>query len=72
MDVRTRLASNLRRLRRKSGDSQEAFALRFGFDRTHISGMERGVRNPTILVVERLAAALDVEPEDLLRRPSKP
>ncbi len=60
MDVRLRLGMNLRRLRRERGFAQEKFALEFGFDRTYVSGIERGVRNPTVTVVQRLADALDV------------
>lgn len=65
MDVRKRLGANLRRLRKDKGLSQEKFALEHGFDRTYISGIERGERNPTVLVVERLAEALGVELTDL-------
>jgi transcriptional regulator with XRE-family HTH domain len=65
MDVRKRLGANLRRLRKDKGLSQEKFALEHGFDRTYISGIERGERNPTVLVVERLAGALRVEVTDL-------
>jgi transcriptional regulator with XRE-family HTH domain len=70
MDVRQRLALNLRRLRKSKDLGQEKFALEHGFDRTYISGIERGVRNPTILVLERLAVALEVPVEDLLKEPS--
>lgn len=66
MDLQHRLARNLRRLRQERGLSQERFALDHQFDRTYISGIERGVRNPTITVVERLAAALGVDPVILL------
>ena len=60
MDVRQRLGMNVRRLRQERKLSQEKFALEFGVDRTYVSGIERGVRNPTILVAQRLADALDV------------
>lgn len=66
MDVRERLGANLRRLRKAKGLSQEKFALEHGLDRTYISGIERGERNPTILVVERLAEALEVSVAELL------
>ena len=69
MDVRRRLALNVRRLRRGKELSQEKFALEFGVDRTYISGIERGVRNPTILIVERLAGALDVSVAELFADP---
>lgn len=69
MDVRHRLAANLRRLRNEAGLSQEDFANANGFDRTYISGMERAVRNPTLLIVERLATALGVDVTELICEP---
>lgn len=66
MDVRNRLAVNLKRLRNDRGWSQEALADAAGLDRTYISGIERVVRNPTIIVVERVAAALGCKLGDLL------
>lgn len=67
MDVRKRLRLNVRRLREARGLSQEGFRFESGLDRTYISGIERGVRNPTILVVERIAKALGVPAWLLLR-----
>lgn len=60
MDVRQRLAVNLRRLRSEKALSQEQFAFEVGIHRTYISDLERGTRNPTITVVEKLAKALNV------------
>lgn len=65
-DVCQRLAENLRRLRTERGLSQEAFADHAGIHRTYVSDLERGARNPTIRVVERLAVALNVTPAELL------
>jgi len=45
--------------------SQEELADRASLDRTYVSGVERGQRNPTLKTVERLAAALRVEIEVL-------
>lgn len=70
MDVRRRLATNLRRLREKAGYTQEVFADVAGIHRTYISDIERGQRNPTIIVVDRIAVALNVAPGDLLDGPS--
>lgn len=58
MDVRKRVGGNLRRLREKVGISQEELADRSALHRTYISGVERGVRNPTIVVLEKIAKAL--------------
>jgi transcriptional regulator with XRE-family HTH domain len=61
-----RLANNLRRLRQDKGLSQEAFAHEAGIHRTYISDLERGARNPTITVVDKIAAFLNVKPGQLL------
>ena len=66
MDVTQRLARNLRRLRQQQGWSQEEFAFRADIHRTYVSDLERGARNPTITVVNRLATALDVKLGELL------
>ena len=66
MDVRNRLAKNLRMLRQEKGWSQEAFADEAGLHRTYISDLERSARNPTITVVEKLADALGVSAGTLL------
>ncbi len=66
MDVRKRVGNNLRRLRQDRGLSQEELAFESGLHRTYISGVERGVRNPTVLVLEEIATALDVPAAKLL------
>lgn len=66
MDVRQRLAVNVKRLRKERGWSQEALADEAGLDRTYISGIERRVKNPTVSVVERIATALTCTLGDLL------
>lgn len=66
MDVRQRLATNMKRLRKERGWSQEALADEAGLDRTYISGIERQVKNPTVIVVERVASALKCGLGDLL------
>jgi transcriptional regulator with XRE-family HTH domain len=60
VDVQQRLGRNLRQLRAERGLSQEAFAFEVGLHRTYISDLERGARNPTIVVVEKLAKFLRV------------
>jgi transcriptional regulator with XRE-family HTH domain len=67
VDIRQRLATNVRRLRQEKGLSQEQFAFEAKIHRTYISDLERGARNPTIKVVEQLAKALDVTASDLLK-----
>lgn len=61
------LARNVRGLRRARGLSQESFAHASGLDRTYVSGIERGVRNPTLDVLARIADTLHISVSDLLR-----
>ena len=48
----------VRRRRQHAGVSQEALADRAGLHRTYISLLERGLRNPSLTVVSKLARAL--------------
>jgi transcriptional regulator with XRE-family HTH domain len=66
MDVRKRLGLRLQRLRQECGLSQEELADRSGLHRTYVSGVERGVRNPTITVLDKLAKGLEVTLQDLV------
>jgi len=66
VNVRERLAENLRRLRKAKGWSQEHFADEAGIHRTYVSDLERAARNPTITVVEKMARTLGKPLGDLL------
>lgn len=66
MDIREQVGQKVRVLREQKGWSQEELAFETGLHRTYISGIERGIRNPTVLILERLAQKLDVQPADLL------
>jgi transcriptional regulator with XRE-family HTH domain len=68
MDVRERVGLNLQRLRREKGLSQEELADRAQIHQTYLSGVERGRRNPTITVLQRIAEALDADIADLVER----
>jgi transcriptional regulator with XRE-family HTH domain len=61
-------SANLRSARESRKISQEALADLAGLHRTYIGSVERGERNISIDNIERLAAALEVQPEDLLKR----
>ena len=65
-DPRVALGERVNALRVARGISQEDFAGRVGLDRTYVSGIERGLRNPTLLVLLRLAQALEVPVTGLL------
>jgi transcriptional regulator with XRE-family HTH domain len=58
MDLTIHFGPAVRRHRDLLRLSQEELAARAGIDRTYISGVERGVRNPTLEVMQRIATAL--------------
>lgn len=60
------VAAAVRRARKGLGLSQEDLALQAGLDRTYVSQVERGARNCTIIVLARLAKALQTTPDRLL------
>jgi transcriptional regulator with XRE-family HTH domain len=59
-------ALNLRRARDHAGLSQEELSERSGLHSTEISRLERGVREPRLGTIVRLARGLDLPPADLL------
>lgn len=63
---------NVRRLRKERGLSQEALADEVGLAPTYVGQLERGLRNPTLEVVERFAHALGADPLELLRPRHRP
>ena len=65
-DPRAGLGRAVHRQRIRLGISQEDLADQVGLDRTYVSGIERGIRNPTFLVLLRLAKALAVPPALLM------
>ena len=66
MDIRRQVGRNLKRIRKDKGWSQEELAFESGLHRTYISGIERGARNPTIVILARLAGTLSVPVENLV------
>jgi transcriptional regulator with XRE-family HTH domain len=66
MDIRQKLARNLRMLRAEKQWSQETLSFEAELHRTYISDLERGARNPTVIIIEKLAKALNVTPGRLL------
>jgi transcriptional regulator with XRE-family HTH domain len=66
MDIRKVFAANVRRYRRNAGLSQEALGAKIGADRAHISSMERGQQNVTIITLWHVSEALGVRAMALL------
>lgn len=63
-----RVGLNVLDLRRGRDLTQEEVAHRAEIHQTYLSDVERGKRNPSILVLSRIAAALSVDVEELLRK----
>ena len=51
----------VRAARLERGLSQEDLAAESGLDRTYISGLERGARNPALSTIEKVSRALEVK-----------
>jgi transcriptional regulator with XRE-family HTH domain len=66
MDMRRLVGRNFARLRRQKGFTQETFAEAAGMTQQYVSGLERGLRNPTIVTLYHLAFALGVSHVDLV------
>ena len=66
MDIRRVFGANVRRYRLAARLSQEAVAERMGVDRAHVSAIERGLQNATLLTILQAAQALSVRPAELL------
>lgn len=66
MDVVEILGANVRKYRKLRGLTQEQLALDAEMERSYVSDLERGTRNPSVKALGRLAEALRVEPHLLL------
>ena len=67
-DICVRVGRKIRALRRAKGWSQQLLADHAELERAHLSRLEDGRREAGLRVLERIAIALDVEVEDLVRR----
>ena len=64
--ISKRFGKNLKRIRLEKKMSQGDVARALGVHRSYISGLERGVRNPTLTNIERIAKALCINIQKLL------
>lgn len=62
----------LRAQRTQRGLSQEELAHRVGLDRTYISLLERGLRQPTLSTIVKISSALEIQPEDFVAELGRP
>lgn len=66
MDLVVLLGRNVRMQREARGLSQEQLAFEAGMKRSYLSELERGLRNPSVRALGRLAAALNIDPAVLV------
>ena len=67
MDIKQKFGNNLKLLRLEKGLSQEKLALIAEIDRTYIPSIEKGERNVSIVIAEKLAIALNVPIKELFK-----
>ena len=65
MGIKRQFGKKLRALRIEKSYSQEELGFKAGLDRTYISGIERGIRNPSLENISKLAKALGVPVKEL-------
>ena len=68
LDIRIRFGRAIRRVRQEQEINQEEAAERCGLHRTYYSGVERGVRNVSLVNIEKIAKGLKKSLPDLFRR----
>ena len=66
MDIKEKFGIKVKKLRLEKGLSQEALANLAELDRTYIPSIEKGERNVSITVIEKIAVALNVRISELL------
>lgn len=59
--LRAQLADEIKQSRRRLGLSQEALALQAEVDRTYVSQLERGIANPSLLILHRISTVLGMD-----------
>jgi transcriptional regulator with XRE-family HTH domain len=68
LDIRIRFGRSIRRIRAEQGINQEEAAERCGLHRTYYSGIERGVRNVSLVNIEKIAKGLKKSLPELFGR----
>lgn len=61
MNIKQKFGSNVKKFRINKGWSQEKLALKAELDRSYIPSIEKGERNISIVVIEKISIALEIE-----------
>ena len=64
MNIKIQFGNKIKTLRKNAGISQEKLADLAGIDRTYISSIEKGERNVSVVIIEKLSQALKVSIKD--------
>ena len=72
MDMRKLVGRNVARARHARGLTQEELQALSGFSQQYLSGLEKGLRNPTVITLYELATALGIDVVELLRPDGEP
>ena len=67
LEISKKFGKTVRRIRLRKELSQGDLAKRLNVHRSYVSGIERGIRNPSLKVIERFAKALGVEVKNLIK-----
>ncbi|MFK5948969.1 MAG: helix-turn-helix transcriptional regulator [Methylococcales bacterium] len=67
-ELQITFGETLRYFRQKSGLSQEKLALECSLDRTYISMLERGLRQPSLTSLFDIASSLNIKPSKLIAK----
>lgn len=64
-EIQKKFGKRVAELRNKKNITQEKFSFEIGVDRTYVSYIERGKRNPSLYMLYKFAKALNVKLSDL-------
>ena len=62
------IATNVKLARKSMGISQEELGFRADIDRTYVSQIERGIGNPSLLILHKVGVVLGIPVPDLLAK----
>lgn len=67
MKAAKKLGENIRRVRLDKGFTQDELCRKLGIDPSYLSNVESGNKNPTLATIEKIAKALDVSIDELMK-----
>lgn len=65
LNIYEKVGNNIHKFRKEKNMTLEELAFESDVNKNYLSDLERGTRNPTIMILERIAIALEVEIKEL-------